>query len=76
MIKVIRKDVVAKTKNDYPCLKRSELERIVLFIAPRTGYELVGGETPYGFFCYSDDWREDVYELYEGTVELSNDIVS
>ena len=75
MIEVNCKDGIELVKEEYPCLKKAYSGRIIAFTAPNTGYELKGilGDTA-PFLYYSEDWSEEVYKPYTGTVELSNEL--
>lgn len=74
MIKVNCKDGIELVKEEYPCLKKSgHYARIVLFTAPKRGYELAGGKLITKFH-YSESWAEEDFRLYTGTVELSNEL--
>ena len=75
MIKVNCKDGSEPVKETYPCLKKSVgFERIVLFVGLKTGYELIAGLDRETDFHYSESWAEEGFELYTGTVELSNEL--
>ena len=74
MIKVNCKDGIEPVKEEYPCLKRAAYSgRIVLFTAPKTGYELHGGDLIHNFHD-SQTWEEEGFQLYTGPLELSNEL--
>ena len=84
MIKVkFNMDDVKKKKDEYPCIKIDNVSgRIVLFTAPRKGYEIRcdtikmihwPGLELSDFMKFSEHWRESDYELYSGKIELSNE---
>ena len=74
MIKVTSsKDEEKKSGPAYPCLKKSKSGRIVLFFGPCCGYELIGGEYPNRTWHESNDWTEDDFSPFTGTLELSNE---
>ena len=74
MIKVTCKDSTEPVKSEYPCLKVSRYyKRIVLFTAPKTGYELEGGKFTTRFH-HSECWEEGDFQPYTGTIELSNEL--
>ena len=73
MIKVICKDGIEPVKGQYPCIKATKGGRIVLFTAPTIGYELRNREKSTSFH-WSNCWVEEDFQLYTGTVELSNEI--
>ena len=76
MIKVERKGgYVRERRGVYPCLKISnEDKRIVLFIGPKTGYEIFAETEPHGFLDYCTYWDEELFYIYDGFIELSNDL--
>ncbi len=60
-------------RSEYPCLKiLRRLSQVVLFTEPNTGMVIhtlsVLNETG----SYSDDWPEEMFNLYNGEVVLSN----
>ena len=72
MIKVNCTAGIERVEEEYPCLKKAvNLGRIVLFTAPKTGFELDGGGLQTNFH-HSESWAEESFQLYPGTVELSN----
>ena len=73
MIKVNCKDGIEPVKKEYPCLKKSQNGRIVLFTDRGRGFELEGGRMTTDFH-FSITWIEEDFELYTGTVELSNEL--
>ena len=74
MIKINCKAGIEPVKIEYPCLKKSaHYGRIVLFIARNTGWELDGGSLR-SDFRYSETWVEEDFQLYTGTIELSNEL--
>ena len=75
MIKVTCKNGIEPVKEEYPCLKKSVgFERIVLFVGPKRGFELVAGLDRRSDFHYSESWAEEGFESCTGTVELSNEL--
>ena len=56
----------------YPCLKSSAGGRVILFIRPKTGIELVDEYGTIGDATFSNDWIENEYVRYNGTIEISN----
>ena len=75
MIDVKCKDDDSKTeeKNIYPCLKICRNSgRIVLFVAPKDGYQLSCETEACDLLHHSTMWTEDLYTLYPGTIELKN----
>ena len=74
MIKVNCKDGSESVKEEYPCLKKARASgRIILFTAPRTGSELQGGYS-LTTFQHATGWIEEDFQLYTGTIELSNEL--
>jgi hypothetical protein len=58
----------------YPCIKISNRVKkgmIVLFTKPAEGYVLVDDVLPFSYF--SKMWAEDHFEIYNGTIELTNE---
>ena len=57
---------------EYPVLKICK-DTIVLFIKENTGICVATSHLEYGELGeYSDDWDEESFVLFSGTVELSN----
>ena len=73
MIKVNCKGGIEPVREQYPCLKITKKGRIVLFTAPGVGCELEGGENSTRFH-YCDVWIKEDFQLYTGTIELSNEV--
>jgi len=75
MIKINRSNKTVVLKESYPCLKISHNQsRIVLFTGPKTGYEMCSEWGKYGFLDYDKTWPEESFTLYNGTIELTNDL--
>lgn len=68
--KIIEKEVEKKV--EYSCLMKSKsYGQIVLFAAPGQGMVVVGSEA-YTVGAYSVNWDTNCYDLFHGTIELSN----
>ncbi len=63
-------------EDEYPCLKVSEdTGNVVLFTKVNTGtivYIGVGSPSYYKVGEYCDEWAEELFEPFNGTVQLSN----
>lgn len=66
-------DKITKTLS-YPYLAiNNDNNRIVLFTDVRKGIVLYAGDGDRQMGFYSNDWNMDSYEIYTGSVTLSND---
>ena len=74
MIDVTLQDKQIKEESEYPCLKICKSNgRIILFVAPREGFELVGGKSPNTSNSrYSTAWDEAQLQPYNGVIEIQN----
>ena len=70
-IKVTINKAEVPENSEYPCLKISRLETLVYFTGPRAGTVLSASFRHVGE--YSDDWCEENFEPFSGTVTLKND---
>lgn len=58
----------------YPCLKRHPMTGlIVLFAAPQAGAVIHPGNSDHVYGGNADDFIEDQFEYFYGTVTLEND---
>ncbi len=74
MIDVTLKDKQIKKELEYPCLKICKpTGRIVLFVAPKEGFELVSRISPSTSSSrYSTTWDEAQLQPYNGVIEIQN----
>ena len=72
-MKSVVKEKQAENKAEYPCLKISTNETVVLFTSKGTGTLIhnPNGTWPIGY--YSRNWIEVEFTPFSGTIELSND---
>ena len=71
------KSVVVETRVkrelDYPCLMKAKSNGfIVLFTNVNTGV-IIDGKNIWSIGHYSKNWPEGLFEVFEGSITLSND---
>jgi len=73
-MKVVEKINGTAKESEYPCLKIYKDGLVVLFTGWRKGYVLKSINTEsYSIGYYSDSWYEEGFNLYSGTLEISNE---
>lgn len=69
--KIIEK---SNDEQEYPCLMKSRIEEIVvLFTAYSNGVVVSANHKYYDIGYTSDEWTMNVFELFTGKLELSNE---
>lgn len=67
------KTTVYRTNKDkYPYIGISPTNTIILFTSKNTGTVLDGGSLQWNIGHYADDWNEDKFKPFDGSITLNN----